>query len=259
MNSNTSFVKVLIVFILGLIVGYWFGSSQRGSDTDQKTKESLTASKTIQLTFMNHIEANMPEQDVFIMSKDNSGKVIRVEGDGAKEANNLSQEVYAAEAAVEHDPFKVGENPLGPFPKGEKLGFTLQKWLDAKGKGKYSVEGNKAELDIMFEKLAPGGVYTVWCSRIKLPPDPKVVDKPCGAPDGSENVFKADAEGDASFKLTMPLLEESTASEVAVIALSYHSDAKTYGADPGAFGKNSHVHIFYIFPEQTAMKSPTPS
>lgn len=258
MNSNTSFVKVLIVFILGLVVGYWFGSGQGGADTDKKTEEKMMASKMIQLTFMNHIQANMPEQDVFIVSKDNAGKLMRVEGDGAKDANNLSQEVYAAATAIEHDPFKVGENPLGPFPKGEKLGFTLQKWLDAKGIGKYSVEGDKAELDIMFEKLAPSGVYTVWCSRIKLPPDPKVIDKPCGAPDGSENIFKADAEGNASFKLTMPLLEESTKSEVSVIALAYHSDAKTYGADPGLFGKNSHVQIFYIFPEQKAMTQPTP-
>src|SRR3989338_1794410 len=88
-------------------------------------------------------------------------EAIRVEGAEAKDTANFAKEVYAASAAVQHDPFKAMENPLGPFPKGESLGFTLEQWLSASGIGIYSVDGENADLELSLKNLVPGGVYTV--------------------------------------------------------------------------------------------------
>ncbi len=179
------------------------------------------------------------------------GKVVRVEGEQGKDPANLAKQVYATATTTAHDPFKVGENPLGPFDKGKALGFTLQQWLAASGIGVYSVDGDNAELDLSFKNLVPNGVYTVWCSRITFPPNPNIVDKPCGAEDGSENSLKADDKGSGSFSLKLKALEPSTQETSSIIALAYHSDGKTYGANPGDFGLNSHVHIFFLLPVPT--------
>lgn len=215
--------------------------------------------QTTNLQFVNHIQANLPEQDVFIQSLDKQNQVVRVEGDQAKDATISAKTVYAAASAVEHDPFKLTDNPLGPYPKGKGLGFTLEEWLGAEGNGTYMVDGDSAQLDLTFQKLVPNGVYTVWCSRLTFPPNPNVVDRPCGAADGSENSFTADADGAGSFKLGMKPMEESTAETASVIALAYHSDGKTYGEKPGDFGLNSHVHIFAMIPAPQVAESPSPS
>lgn len=179
-------------------------------------------------------------------------KVVRVEGDKAKDPAVLAKEVYAAATPTEHDPFKVGSNPLGPFDKGKPLGFTLQQWLGASGIGIYSVDGETAQLELSFKNLMPDGVYTVWCSRLTFPPEPKVVDRPCGAEDGSENSFTADAKGIGSFSLKIKALEASTEETASAIALAYHSDGKTYGASPGDFGLSSHVQLFFLLPVPTS-------
>ena len=183
------------------------------------------------------------------MPKEEAGKVIRLEGDAAKDPANLAKTVYAIAAATPHDPFKVGLNPLGPFDKGKALGFTLQQWLAASGIGIYSVDEENAQLELSFKNLVPNGVYTAWCSRMTFPPNPNIVDKPCGAEDGSENSFNADEKGTASFSLKLKPLEASTKETASIIAIAYHSDGKTYGASPGDFGLNSHVQIFFLMPE----------
>jgi hypothetical protein len=159
-----------------------------------------------------------------------------VEGESGKDQANLARQAYASSQAVEHDPFKLGASPLGPFPKGAALGFTLGAWLAASGSGTYTPNGDTAMLDVSFQKLVPNGVYTVWCSRITFPPNVSIEDKPCGASDGSQNVVKADASGNASFKLDMKPLQASTKETASVVALAYHSDGKTYGTSPGDFG-----------------------
>lgn len=135
----------------------------------------------------------------------------------------------------------MGPTPLGPFPKGASLGFTLQQWLAATGSGAYTITGDKAELNLAFQKLVPNGVYSVWCSRLSFPPNVKIVDTPCGAADGSQNAFKADAQGNATYTVKTKALPDSTKETATVVALAYHSDGKTYGAKPGEFGLNSHV------------------
>lgn len=202
-----------------------------------------------ELQFMNHPEAMFPEQDVFVTREGfPATEVYRVEGDDAQLDDLLEQPAYAASVPVEHDPFKLGQNPLGPFRRGALLGFTLGEWLEGTGGGSYTVDDGRAELDLSFENLVPRGLYTVWCSRIKLPPNPTVTDSPCGAPDGSENAFNADGEGSAKFALSMDALAPSTDEVLSVVALAYHSDGKTHGISPGEFGLNSHVQIFSMLP-----------
>ena len=176
------------------------------------------------------------------------GKVVRVEGENAKDPLVLAKTVYAAATPTQHDPFKVGNNPLGPFDKGKSLGFTLQQWLEASGIGIYSVDGENADMTLSFKKLVPNGVYTVWCSRITFPPNPKISDAPCGKEDGSENSFTADEKGNGDFNLKLKALEVSTKETASAIALAYHSDGQTHGASPGDFGLNSHVQLFFLLP-----------
>ena len=192
----------------------------------------------------------LPEQDVFVEDEKNATQVWRVEGDAQKNLDTAIQNktVYAAASAIDHDPFKVGANPLGPFSKGESLGFTMAQWMGATGGGTYTVDGDSAQLLLSFQKLVANGVYTVWCSRLTLPPNVKIEDFPCGAADGSENSFTADASGNGSFTLTLPPLAESSKETVTVIALAYHSDGKTYGGSPGDFGMSSHVQLAFLMP-----------
>ena len=210
---------------------------------------SKEPTKAVDLAFVNHIQAGLPEQDVFVEAAGlSAGKVARIEGDAAKDPGNLSKTVYASSAAVPHDPFKMGPNPMGPSDRGASLGFTLEKWLGATVKGNYQVTGDNGETTITADKLVPNATYTVWCSRLTFPPKPAVVDTPCGKADGSQNSFKTDKDGKGTFSVKAKKLLDSTKETTSLIALAYHSDEKTYGATPGAFGMNSHVQVFVMIP-----------
>ena len=235
--------KMIALVVVGLVAGYFIGAS--ASRQSVTTDDSLPSS--VELQFVNHLQAELPEQDVFILSGDNSGQVVRI--DVGQDSDEVKQmQAYSTLGITEHDPFKLGSDPLGPYPIGNDLGFTIGDWLSAAGSGKYSVDAETATLAASFENLVPEGVYTVWCSRLKFPPSPAVIDTPCGAIDGSENVFTADAEGRASNELSFPPLMQSTESEAQVFALAYHSDGKTYGYMPGDFGSSTHVQIFAMLP-----------
>ncbi len=208
--------------------------------------EEPAVKKQLELEFVSHITAELPEQDVFVAKTEGGSDVYRI--DGSAIADFKEAPVYAAREAIEHDPFVLGEEPFGPFPKGAFLGFTLEEWLAGTGHGTYTIQEDQAELDITFENLVPHGVYTVWCPIIHLPPDFKIIDEPCGAKDGSENIFVTNAQGKARFHLHLHPLPDSTDQVLRMVAIAYHSDGKTYGAVPGDFGLNTHVQIFFGLP-----------
>ena len=212
----------------------------------------VAAKERMEVKLLTHIQMDLPEQDVFVESASDATKVVRVEGAEAKKVETLAKKGYASTAAVPHDPLKVGPNPLGPFPKGAALDFTLGKWLDGTGSGGYTVDGDEATVDLSMQKLVPNATYTLWCSRLKFPPNPSIVDKPCGKADGSENVFKTDASGKGTIHLTMPALEPSTKEVASLLALAYHSDGKTYGSEPGEFGLHTHVQLAWLLPAPAA-------
>ena len=208
---------------------------------------ALVPPKVIDLNFINHIQANLPEQDVFVMM-DEPTEVMRVLPADASKSEVLNKKIFATARETAHDPFQLGSNPLGPYKKGKALNRTLRQWLAATGSGTYTVMGEEAELMLSFRNLVPNGLYTVWCSRLTFPPHVKVVDKPCGSAGGKENVFMADMNGNGRFNLKLKPLPMSTEETATVIALAYHSDGKSHGANPGDFGLNSHVQIFSLLP-----------
>ena len=96
--------------------------------------------------------------------------------------------------------------------------------------------------------MRPNATYTVWCSRITLPPNPSVVDAPCGKADGSENVFHTDASGNGTYNITLDkALPTISGNTHTIIAIAYHSDNTSHGASAGDFGLNSHIQVFSLF------------
>ncbi len=219
--------------------------------------ESTTAEvKTVDVEFITFIQADLPEQDVFVESHDNPEQVMRVKGAYVHTPAIQAQPVYASAVQTEHDLLELGANPLGPFPKGESLGFTLYEWLTGTGSGTYTLDGNQATLEVSFQNLVPDGVYTVRCGLFTAQAGFAVVDLPCGAVDGSHNGFQVDAQGNATFSLTMSALPANTGETFSDFAVAYHSDDQSHGISPGGFGLNSHVQLFISAPPPAPCCSP---
>lgn len=198
------------------------------------------------IQFVNHIQAGMAEQDVFIIKNGDANQVMRPV---AEDAQVGTQPLYAAASAVKDDPFKVEANPLGPFAKGKALGLDLQQWLQARGSGTYATKGDRAEVHFTFEGLVPNGSYTVLTPRISFPPKFAVQPGIAGAPDGSEAMLRADSNGRAAFDLTMKALPESTKETASAIILAYNSE----GAWRGEFGKNTHQQLVAFLSAPTGL------
>lgn len=209
------------------------------------------AREEMTLTFMFHIDEDLTEQDVFIERVPGSGEVYRPTG----ATKDMDAPLYAAAAPVPHTPLQT-EN-TGPWPKGKPLGITLGEWFSAKGAGTYSCENGVGKVNIAFENLVPNGVYTMWHDFAVWPPtDPFLgfYDLPFGARDGSENTFRADAEGRAQFVRTItPCLQLSGEQLISELAIAWHSDGKTHGSLPGEFSTATHVQMYVPLPKRTGL------
>jgi hypothetical protein len=206
---------------------------------------------SIGLTFVYHVDADMAEQDVFVEREASSGEVFRA----TKADRDMDQPVFAAAEAQPHNPFDPAA--VGPYAKGADLGMTLGEWFGAEGRGTYTCENGEATIDVAFDGLAPDGVYTMWHFFMAAPPtDPFIgtYDLPMGSRDGAESVFNADSEGRAHVERTIkPCLQLSGEHLMAGLAIAYHSDGNTYGAEPGDFGLNSHVQMFLGLPPRSGL------
>lgn len=204
------------------------------------------------LAFITHLDADLPEQDVYIEREPGSGQVWRV----TKGENNMRAPLYKTAIEVEHNPFDP--KALGPHPKGEALGFTLGEWLRHQGTGTYTYKDGVGSLDLEFTGLVPNGVYTMWHAFVALPPTEPfsgALELPLGARDGSESVFVADEKGNAKFVHTFsPGLEMSDVWTTSMLAINYHSDGKTWGGLPGDFGLNAHVPLFVMLPNREGIE-----
>jgi hypothetical protein len=183
----------------------------------------------------------MPALDVYQVSGE--GLVSRI-----PELNETTLQIplYSAGENVPGDSTPPFE--LGPWPQGGSLGFTLQDWVSAEGHGVYTVRGDRARLDVVFENLVPNGVYTLWCNEATMIPAFGVLSEaPCGHASGSENTFIADANGHAEFSVEIDPFPPSTERSFPSLGVAYHSDGQTYGHRPGEFGKNVHVQLYYDF------------
>lgn len=205
-----------------------------------------------EVAFITHLDANMPEQDVYIERKPGSGEVWRV----TKGDNDMDAPLYKTAVETKHDPFN--DEAIGPHAKGESMGVTLGEWLQHRGTGKYTYEKGTGRLQLDFKGLVPNGVYTMWHAFIALPPTTPfsgTLDLPLGARDGSESVFVADENGNAKFDHSFkPGLQMSDVWTTAMLAINYHSDGKTYGGRPGRFGLNAHIPLFVMLPPRAGLK-----
>ena len=199
----------------------------------------------VDLTFVNHFQAGMNEQDVFVERDVGASEVYRATA--ADEDPGIP--LYATTEAVAHNPSDMAD--VGPFAKGQPLDLTLGEWLAGTGSATLGCEGGQGSLQADFTNLVPDATYTIWHFYM---PEPATVpfqsiDLPLGARDGSQNTFTTDASGNALFNTLfegcLPLSLESLHS---ALALAYHSDGQTYGLSAGDFGANSHVQLFVAFP-----------
>jgi hypothetical protein len=238
----------ILLFIL------WFGMSVSllTANAEVQGGGAQGDSYTIDLAFITHLDASMPEQDVFIEREPGSDDVYRPTiGD-----NDMNATLYKTAVPVPHNPFD--EEAVGPHPKGEEFGMTLGQWLRHRGTGTYRCSNGEGTLDTSFTGLVPNGVYTMWHAFTAIPatkPFSGFLDLPLGARDGSTSVFVADANGDASFKHTFkPCLQMSDVWTTALLAINYHSDGKTYAGLPGDFGYNAHVPLFAMLPPRDGIQ-----
>jgi len=201
--------------------------------------------RSIDLQFGVHQALGMAGQDVFVKKGDELFRQTPDEIDGL-----LSETVYRSGFEIEADEFAVSDNPFGPFSaEGAKpLAMTFADWQTATGSGTYKVQGDMGTVDFSFENLVPNAVYTLWCARGKLPPDPVIVNLPCGELDGSQNVFESDGDGNLHIAMSLPARRNSSETHLSVFAIAYHSDDQSWGPVPGPFGSVTHTQLLAPLP-----------
>lgn len=216
------------------------------------SSNALANGGAISLQFVNHLQAGLPEQDVFVEKVAGSGEVFRLMD--AEKDSYMNAPLYTTATTTPHNPFDAATNPTvnGPYQKGYTLNLTLEEWLAATGTGSYECVDGQGNVALEFSGLVPNGVYTLWYSFLPMPPTQPFtgsLDLPLGARDGSQSVISSNADGTASYEATVtPCLQMSGEQAATMIALAYHSDGKTYGSFPGGFGLNSHIQLFGMFP-----------
>lgn len=201
---------------------------------------------SMELSFIFHVDEGLTEQDVFFEREQGTGDIFRP----TAADRNMGAPLFAPATPVSHTPLQT-EN-VGPWAKGKGLGITLGDWFAAEGSGTYSCTDGEGHLDLAFKNLVPNGIYTMWHDFFVWPPTEPFIgtyDLPLGARDGSENVFQADADGDAEFVRTFkPCLQLSGEQLISELAIAWHSDGKTYGHEPGEFSTDTHVHMYTALP-----------
>jgi hypothetical protein len=221
------------------------------SGSIQADEAKYDAPVSIDLVFIYHIDADLPEQDAFVIRDPGSNEMWRA----TKGDQDLSQPIYASHDPVPHNPFDPAA--AGPYPVGPELPLTLGEWFGATGVGAYSCVDGTAQINASFNGLVPNGVYTMWHWFSADPPTEPFkapYDIPVGSRDGTDSIFIADADGNAQFVRTMkPCLQLTGEHLMAGLAIAWHSDGKTYGPHVGDLGKNAHVPLFLVLPKRSGI------
>lgn len=207
------------------------------------------AGDEIELLFAGHLEYEMVEQHVYVEREPGSGDVWRVTPPEVYRYRDSP--IYATAQTVANAPFTHGGSAVGPHPRGNALGMTLGDFIAATGTGAYACDDGIGTVEVSFDNLVPDGVYTMWYSLIPRPPlDPFVaLDIPVGARDGSDSVFTAGGDGHADYRARFtPCLQLGGLQVDAMIAIAWHSDGNTYGANPGTFSTVTHVLMWANLP-----------
>jgi len=251
MKTSATTSKGLIRFVAiggGLVATTLYLTDAPRAKEASAPQVQAAGAHSIDLAFVTHLDMDLPEQDVYIERERGSGEVYRV----TKGDNDMNAPLYKTASETKHDPFNP--DAIGPHARGEALGMTLGQWLRHQGSGSYSCTEGVGQLETSFSGLVPNGTYTMWHAFMAMPPTTPfsgTLDLPLGARDGSTSRFEADADGKAAFVHSFkPCLEMSDVWTTSMLAINYHSDGKTYRADPGQFGLNAHIPLFLMLPNR---------
>jgi hypothetical protein len=139
---------------------------------------------------------------------------------------------------------KSGHTPI-MAPDGHQV--TLGEFNSVSGYAEIKCINSGTHVVVHLKGLIPNGVYSMWVVTFKSPGfDPtfanQIGEGALGAPDGSQNAFKASPAGTASISAIIPagplsefgLVGNCLSSEYEVqLAAAYHLDNLTHGATPG--------------------------
>lgn len=238
---NTRNRVALTLSLSALIMAAFVAAATRGPDRP--------AHETWQLNqpLVTHLQAGMNEQDVFLAKEGGAFRITAADAD-------LNAPLYTTAEGVPHNP--ASSSDVGPYTLGEPLGVTQGAWLAGGGSLTVRCEEGQGTVTADLEKLIPNATYTLWQSYVVAPPTVpfKAIDLPLGALDGSQNTFQTDGRGRAAFSVVLEAcVPLSTEQLMTVLAIAYHSDGRTHGLEPGAFGHNSHVQLFTTLPTPAQM------
>ncbi|MDX1478743.1 MAG: hypothetical protein R3301_13615 [Saprospiraceae bacterium] len=216
--------------------------------------QTASAQQKIDIVFVDHLTAGLIEQDVFVEKEPGSGLIYRVLP--GEQDKYLDAPVYKSTIPHKHDPFNAVN--AGPCAKGEPLGMTLREWLGGRGTATYVCDDGWGKFEAEFTGLVPNATYTMWhffMAKNSTTPFTGTLDLPIGNRDGSQSVFRTDARGNATMKITFDQCLQLGDTQLASgVAIAYHSDGKTYGVLPGDFGTVTHVQLFALLPDVEAPK-----
>ena len=124
---------------------------------------------------------------------------------------------------------------------GKPLGFTLGRWLGAKGTVTITqLPSGGARVAAHFTGLRPSGVYSLFENHFDQQP---VGFTPLDGT-GKRNSFRAKPDGTATIMVAAPeMLTHANA-----ILLVYHSDGRNHGSSRGKIGINAHHQLIARLP-----------
>lgn len=154
------------------------------------------------------------------------------------------------------DPTVVVPDDLEPLlaPDGSQVTLAEYTAVDGRARAKCTEQGT--HLVVHLSGLLPKGVYTLWLALWDPPIDPTASLEEllpdiqglgaAGAPDGSDNAFRASASGEGQVSLTIPpgplslfgtvndacLFDDPAVAQWHIVG-AYHTDGMTHGPLPG--------------------------
>jgi len=139
--------------------------------------------------------------------------------------------------------FGLPNNPI-IAPDGHHV--TVGEWSQATGKATVKCTPSGTHITMQLKHLIPNGVYTIWLATFTPPGADfdwtysKAIG-PLGLQDGSQNVLRVSASGEASLSVFQKAGPMSIKGEVTdclldefefQLVVAYHLDGKTYGGFP---------------------------
>jgi hypothetical protein len=121
---------------------------------------------------------------------------------------------------------------------GKPLGFTLGKWLGARGNVQVAADGQT--VTVRLSGLQPKGTYSLFENHFDQQP---IGFTPLDG-SGKTNTFTAKADGKATVTVKVP---EGMTHANAVL-LVYHSDHQAHGESRGEIGVNAHHELIARIP-----------